>query len=79
MNGACDLISVAKQGLNLFPTALLEKLNLDKDKLKGGLDKALSIVSFGVKEWALKMKKAKAHRSLDMDFEIAFKTSTTFE
>ena len=69
MNGACDLISVAKQGLNFVPTSLLEKLNLDKNKLKGGLDIAQIIVSFGGKEWAPKMKKAKAQIPVDMDVE----------
>lgn len=82
MKGASDLISVAKKGLDFVPTSLLEKMNLDKDKLKGGLDTAKNIVSYGGKEWKPKIKKTKKSRiqqPLDMDAESAFRTSTTLE
>ena len=50
--------------------------------MKGGLDKAQSIVSFGRKEWAPKIKKTKKVKvqgSLGMDVESVFKTFTTLE
>ena len=82
MRGVSDLISVTKQGLDFVPTSLLEKLDLDNNKSKGGLDKAQSIVSYGGKEWATKIKKTRktnAQRPLDIDVESAFRTSTTLE